>query len=369
VVVFLWGHGAIRPIERASLFSYTEVRPCNFFPMINQIVQTKNILVTGGAGFIGSHLCEQFLREGHRVICLDNLSTSSSANINPLLQHPAFRFLRQDINTSFDLEMFQELSAFKIPFQGIQEIYHLACPTSIARFDQFKVQTLLANSVGTSSILELARTYRAKILLTSSSVVYGGRQKEEPFVEESAIGCVDHLSGRACYDEGKRFAETMFETYRQVYGLDTRIARIFRTYGPRMPLSDGHLIPDFILNALDGKDLVLNGGLDFRTSLLYVTDVTDGIVRLMKSPSYDGPVNIGSDVDLRLEDIAKKIIAMIGSSSKIVAGENYVFLSELALPCTTKAKQLGWIPLVRLEDGLARTIEYLKANNILLTEA
>ncbi len=337
--------------------------------MSTQTFQTKNILVTGGAGFIGSHLCEQFLRDGHRVIGLDNLSTSSSANINPLLQHPAFRFLRQDINVPFDLEMFQELSAFKIPFQGIQEIYHLACPTSIARFDQFKVQTLLANSVGTSHILELARKYRAKILLASSSVVYGGRQNEDPYVEESAIGCVDHLSGRACYDEGKRFAETMFETYRQVYGLDTRIARIFRTYGPRMPLSDGHLIPDFILNALDGKNLVLNGGLDFRTSLLYITDVVDGMVRLMESLSYDGPVNIGSDVDLRLEDIAKQIIAMTGSSSKIVAGENYLFLSELALPRTTKAKQLGWIPLVRLEEGLTRTIEYLKANTILLTEA
>jgi UDP-glucuronate decarboxylase len=179
---------------------------------------------------------------------------------------------------------------------------------------------------------------------------------------------VDHLSARSCYDEGKRFAETMFETYRQVYELPIRIARIFRTYGPRMPLSDGHLIPDFILHALDGKDLVLNGGLDFRTSLLYVTDALDGMRRLMEASSYEGPVNIGSDVDMRLEEVAQKIIAMTQSSSRVVAGENYVFLSELALPRITKAKQLGWIPLVRLEEGLARTIEYLKAHKILLTE-
>jgi len=337
--------------------------------MITPTFGTKNILVTGGAGFIGSHICEQLLGDGHRVICLDNLSTSSSRNVNPLLQHPSFRFLRQDINTPFDIEMYPELSAFKIPFQGIQEIYHLACPTSIARFDQFKVQTLLANSVGTSHVLELARKYRSKILLASSSVVYGGRQSADPYVEENAIGCVDHLSARACYDEGKRFAETMFETYRQVYQLDIRVARIFRTYGPRMPLSDGHLIPDFILNALDGKDLVLNGGLDFRTSLLYVTDAVDGVMRIMNAPAYEGPVNIGSDVDLSLQEIAERIVAMTQSSSKIVAGEDLLFLSELALPRMTKAKQLGWIPLVRLEEGLERTIEYLKANKILLTEA
>jgi UDP-glucuronate decarboxylase len=328
----------------------------------------KNILVTGGAGFIGSHLCESLLRDGHRVICADNFSTGFAHNINHLLQHPSFRFLRQDINMPFDLEVFPELAAFKIPFQGIQEIYHLACPTSIARFDQFKTQTLLSNSTGTFHTLEIARKYRAKILLASSSVVYGGRQEGEPFVEEEAIGCVDHLSARSCYDEGKRFAETMFETYRQVYELPIRIARIFRTYGPRMPLSDGHLIPDFILHALDGKDLVLNGGLDFRTSLLYVTDALDGMRRLMEASSYEGPVNIGSDVDMRLEEVAQKIIAMTQSSSRVVAGENYVFLSELALPRITKAKQLGWIPLVRLEEGLARTIEYLKAHKILLTE-
>ncbi len=159
----------------------------------------------------------------------------------------------------------------------------------------------------------------------------------------------------------------MFETYRQVHGLDARIARVFRTYGPRMPLFDGQLIPDFILNALDGKDLVMNGGKDFHTSLVYVTDVVDALIRVMGTSEYPGPVNVGSDVDLALEDVVKQVIRMTDSVSKIVEGEGFVFLSELALPSIERAKELGWFPLVRLEDGLRRTIEYMKANKILLS--
>ena len=158
----------------------------------------------------------------------------------------------------------------------------------------------------------------------------------------------------------------MFSTYQAVHGLDIRIARIFRTYGPRMPLFDGHLIPDFILNALDGKDLVLNGGKDFHTSLVYVSDVIDGLMRLMDALQDPGPTNIGSDVDLMMNDVAKMIMTKTSSTSKIVDGENFAFLSELALPRIDRAKELGWFPLVRLEDGLDRTIEYMKANKILL---
>ncbi len=329
--------------------------------------EKNNILVTGGAGFIGSHLCEHLLKEGHRVICVDNFSTSDHSNISGLLQHPDFRFIRLDVNEVFDLESHSELAAFKLPFQGIQEIYHFACPTSIKKFNEFKVQTLLSNSLGNYHVLELAKKYRAKILLASSSVVYGARTDTKAHVQEDAKGIVDHLSVRACYDEGKRFSETMFETYRQVHAIDIRIARIFRTYGPRMPLFDGHMIPDFILNALDGKDLVLNGGKDFRTSLAYVSDIVDGIARLMNALEYPGPVNLGSDIDLSLNEVAQMIIQMTTSSSKIVKGEDFEFLSELSLPRINKAKDLGWFPLVRLEDGLKKTIEYMKANKILLT--
>ena len=329
--------------------------------------QNKNILVTGGAGFIGSHLCEQLLRDGHRVICVDNLSTGDASNINALLQNTNFRFIRLDINQPFDLESHRELAAFKLPFQGIQQIYHLACPTSIKNFDQFKIQTLLSNSLGNHHVLELAKKYRARVLLASSSVVYGERTDKTALVQETDMGVVNHLTPRACYDEGKRFSETMFETYHQVHGLDIRIARIFRTYGPRMPLFDGQLIPDFVLNALDGSDLVMNGGLDFSTSLAFVTDVIDGITRIMGAPEYPGPVNLGSDVNLKLVDVAQMIIDMTESSSKIVEGESFAFLSELALPRIDRAKELGWFPLVRLEDGLRRTVEYMKANRLLLT--
>jgi UDP-glucuronate decarboxylase len=329
--------------------------------------EKRNILVTGGAGFLGSHVCEALLRDGHHVICLDNFSTSDVRNIDSLLQNPNFRFIRLDVNQPFDLEQFSELAEFKLPFQGIQEIYHMACPTSIKKFDQFKIQTLLSNSIGNYYVLELAKKYRARILLASSSVVYGSRADKTSSVVEDEQGVTDHLSPRGCYDEGKRFAETMFETYRQVHGLDIRIARVFRTYGPRMPLFDGQLIPDFILSALDGNDLVLNGGLNFRSALCYVTDVVDGLQRVMKAVEYPGPVNIGSDVDLMLKDVAQKVIDMTDSSSKMVEGENFAFLSELALPNINRAKELGWFPLVRLEDGLRRTIEYLKANKILLT--
>jgi len=327
----------------------------------------KNILVTGGAGFIGSHLCERLLKDGHRVVCLDNFATSHARNIDILLQNSHFRFIRVDVNEPFHLEGFHELAAFKLPFQGFQEIYHLACPTSIKQFDQYKVQTLLSNSIGNYHVLELAKKYRSKILLASSSVVYGDRKGVSGNVAEDEVGVVNQLTPRACYDEGKRFSETMFATYRDVHGLETRIARIFRTYGPKMPLFDGHLIPDFILNALDGKELMLYGGKDFRTSLVYVADVIDGMIRLMEAPEDPGPANIGSDVDLRMQDVAQMIISMTGSSSQVVEGENFVFLSELALPRIDRAKELGWFPLVRLEDGLKRTVEYMKANKLLLS--
>lgn len=328
----------------------------------------KIVLVTGGAGFIGSFLCEALLKAGNRVICIDDFSTSHVRNIEPYLRNLDFQFLRLDINEPFDLESFSELEPFKIKFVGVNEIYHLATPTSIKNFDKLKHKTLLSNSVGTRNILDIAVKYKAKILLASSSVVYGNRTEGVDVFVENYKGVVDHLTPRACYDEGKKFAETMFETYHQVFGIDTKIARIFRTYGPRMPLFDGHQIPDFILHALNGEDLTLNGSEDFKSSMVYVTDIVDGLIRLMKAKAGIGPVNLGSNEDLKLLDIANRIIQMTGSSSKVVTGEELPFLTELGLPDVTKAKEeLGWMPVVRLEDGLQKTIDYIQANKILLT--
>lgn len=336
--------------------------------MINQSFEKKNVLVTGGAGFIGSHLCEKLVKAS-RVICLDNFSTSTVANIDFLLQHPDFIFVKHDICEPLDLENLPELERFKIKFQGIQEIYHLACPTSAKGFDKFKIATLNANSVGMKNILDLALKYKAKLVHASSSVVYGPRVAEKPLFQEDDLGCVNHLTPRGCYDEGKRFSETMVETYRQMYGLDAKIARIFRTYGPRERLFDGEMVPDFIIDALDNKDLIIYGDENFSTSLCYVDDIVSGLIKLMAAPANIGPVNLGSNDDLKLVDVANKIIQMTGSESKIIFADPLLFMTPLGLPDVSRARELlGWVPLVRLEDGLQKTIDYTQAYKPLLRQ-
>lgn len=332
----------------------------------NENGQKKNILVTGGAGFIGSFLCERLL-EKYRVICVDNFVTSQESNIDHLLKNSDFEFIRHDLNTPFDPEAYPELARFRVKFDGLHEIYHLACPTSPKKFDQYKIQTLLASSQATKNALDLAVKYRSKVLFSSASVVYGPRPADNQPYKEEYVGMVNNLSPRACYDEGKRYAETMCETYRQVYGIDVKIARIFRTYGPRMPLFDGQMVPDFITNALDGKDLVIYGDETFRTSLIYVSDIVDGMVKLMDAPADIGPVNFGSDLDLPLIEVAQRIIEMTGSTSRITFEPPLLFMSQLGLPDITKAKdRLSWLPLVRLDEGLKRTIDYTIAHKSLL---
>jgi len=332
--------------------------------MPNTTFEKKNILVTGGAGFIGSHLCEKLLKDAH-VICLDNFTNSSTKNIDHLLKNADFEFLRADVNQPIGLESFPELQKFKIKFQGLQEIYHLACPTSAKNFDEYRMQTLDANSVGMKHVLDLGVQYKAKVVFASSSVVYGPRGAR-PFREDD-LGTVNQLTPRSCYDEGKRFAETMCATFGAVHGLDTRIARIFRTYGPRLKLYDGQMISDFITDALEGKDLVIYGDETFRTTLCYVSDVVDGLTRLMAASAGVGPVNLGSDVDVTLTDVAKQIIAATTSSSKIVFEPPLQFITPLGIPDLAKAREtLGWIPLVRLEDGLKRSVEYAIAHRGLL---
>ncbi len=331
--------------------------------------EKKTVLVTGGAGFIGSHLCEALLKEGNRVICIDDFSTGNVRNIDPYLRNPDFQFLRQDINEVFDIESFPELEPFKVKFLGIQEIYHLAVPMSIKSFDAYRVQTVRASSVGTAQILEMAVKYKSKILLGSSAVIYGKPTAEVNVFNEQYQGVVDHLSERACYDEGRRFAETLFKTYADVYGIDAKIARIFRTYGPRMSLFDAQLISDFVTQALANEPVVIHGDESFTTSVIYVSDVVTGMLKLMRSPQSMSPLNIGSDAKESVKEIAERIIAAVGSKSEVTYAEKLTFLSDLGLPDLTKAKeQMGWMPVVRLEDGLAKTIDYIRANQILLSQ-
>ncbi len=324
--------------------------------------EKKNVIVFGGAGFIGSNLCERLLKDA-KVICIDDLSGGTSKNIEHLMQFEDFEFLKHDITTALDLGAFPELEKFKVKFQGIQEIYNFACPTTAKEFDKYKVQTLRANSVGVINTLEVARTYGAKYVYASSSVVYGPRREGDGVCTEMTEGSMDHLSARACYDEGKRFGETCVTTYAQLYGIDAKIARIFRTYGPREKLFDAQLIPDFITAALGNEDIVIYGDESFSSSLVYVSDVVDGMLRLMKAPAAIGPVNFGGEDDVKMVDVAKMIVEMTQSSSVIRFEPPLIFTSPLCLPSIQKAKeQLGWLPLVRLQDGLLKTIDYTIAH-------
>ena len=325
------------------------------------IFEKKNVVVTGGAGFIGSHLCERLLKEA-KVICIDNFSNSDPASINHLLQYPDFEFINMDVNKPIDLNQFDELDKFRVKFQGVQEIYHLACPTSPKDFQKLKMQSLWANSSAMINTLDLAVKYHAKYLFTSSAVVYGQEQKRGDLFKETDQGIVDQMSERACYDEGKRFAETCVETYRQVYGLDTKIARVFTTYGPHMKIFDKQLIPDFIINAIEGKDLVIYGDKNFSTSLCYVSDIVDGLVRMQSTGPEVKLANLGGEKEIPYLEVAETIIKMINSPSKITLQDPLLFLTSKGLPDISYAKRsLDWVPLVRLEEGLRKTIDYIIA--------
>ncbi|MBP9863831.1 GDP-mannose 4,6-dehydratase [Patescibacteria group bacterium] len=326
------------------------------------IFERKNVIVTGGAGFIGSHLCDRLIKDAH-VICIDNFITSSVSNIDHLLQDPNFEFINHDIIQPIDLESLPELERFKIKFQGIQEIYHLACPISKRHFDDFKIATVLTNSVGVKNVLDLAVHYRSKLLYASSSVLYGPRRAEKTYYAETDECRIDHLTSRGAYDEGKRFSEAILQTYADVYHIDVKIARIFRTYGPRMKIFDGNLIPDIVLSALDNKDITIAGNEETRTSMAFVSDIVDGLNRLMQTPIDVTLLNLGSDQDVRLVSIAQKVLEFTGSTSRIRFEAPYAHYIEAGLPDTTRAREvLGWIPLVRLEDGLRRMIDYAQSH-------
>jgi len=333
---------------------------------IKPIFEKKNILVTGGAGFIGSHLCDELIKT-NKVICVDNFISGEESNIDYLLANPNFSFINYDINQPLDLESLPELEKFRIKFQGVQEIYHLACPTAPKDFEKTRIDTVLTNSVGTRNILELAVKYNAKFLLTSSSVVYGARSEENPYFREDYLGLVDQVGPRSCYDEGKRFAETITMNYGDIYNIDTKIARLFRCYGPRMKLNTGQMLPDFVSDSLENRDLVIYGDESFSSSFCHVSDVVAGLIKMMKS-SDRGPMNFGSDLDYKIVDIAKKIIELTGSKSKIVFEKPLLFMTPLGLPDINLAKErLGWFPIVLLEDGISGAIDYFKAHKSIIS--
>ena len=325
------------------------------------IFDKKNVLVTGGAGFIGSQLCDELVKTS-KVICVDNFLSGDEKNIDHLLSDPNFEFIKHDVSQPFDLEELPELQKYKIQFQGIQEVYNLACPTSPKNFQDNKIDTIYANSYGVINSLEIAKKYDAKYLHFSSSVVYGPRRDDNPKLNESDIGQVDILSDRSCYDEGKRFAETIVKNYQNIYKLDAKIMRLFRVYGPRMKLDDGIMIPDLINSALDNEDLIIFGDENFTTSLCYINDVMDATFKLMDSDIKE-PVNIGSDVELNLTKVAQAIIEKVSSKSKIRYENELLFMTPLALPNISLARnELGWMPIVNLDRGLDKTIDDLRAS-------
>ncbi|MBU4332085.1 GDP-mannose 4,6-dehydratase [Patescibacteria group bacterium] len=330
----------------------------------NFVSGKKNVLVTGGAGFIGSHLCEKLVKNNH-VLCLDNFSTGQESNIDHLIQNPDFKFIKHDITEPIDLEKSREAQMFKIEFQGIQEIYHLACPTSPKEYNKYPIETLLANSYGVKNTLDLAIKYKAKFLFSSTDAVYGEPQpNQEPF-KEDYWGYVNHLGPRGCYDEGKRFAETLIVNHRKKFNIDTKIARIANTFGPLMRLDDGRVIPDYINSALKGKPILIHGDQNTVSTFLYISDLIDALTKMMAS-SEPGPINIGSAEEYRLEDIAKQIIDLAGSKSKTAFEAPPPYTTVQNVPDLTLVKEkLGWFPLVKLEEGLKETIEKMRGAKVI----
>ena len=271
-------------------------------------------------------------------------------------------FIKHDITKPINLETLPELQKFKIQFQGVQEVYHLACPTSPRYFNENKIATVLANSLGVKNALDIAQKYNAKFMHFSSSVVYGNRPKENRKVTENDFGPLETISDHAVYDEGKRFAETLVASYHEKYKLNTKIIRPFRIYGPRMKLNDNQMIPDFISNAIDNEDLIVHGDDTFSSSYCYVSDCVDASVKLMES-ELNEPLNVGSDVEVNILVLANKIIKMINSTSKIKHEEEKTFMRPLCLPIITKARnELAWMPIVTLEKGLENAIYEIRAN-------
>ena len=306
----------------------------------------RKILVTGGAGFLGSHLCDRLLADNREVLCVDNYFSGAKQNIQHMLGHPNFDLKRHDVTFPLYVE--------------VDQIYHLACPASPVHYQLDPVQTVKTNVHGTINILGLAKRTHARVLQASTSEVYGDPEVH-PQTEEY-WGRVNPIGPRACYDEGKRCAETLFFDYQRQHGLEIKVARIFNTFGPRMRADDGRVVSNFIVQALRGEPLTIYGDGRQTRSFCYVDDLIDGLLKLMNTPSdFSGPVNLGNPGEFTVGELAEKIIDLAGSKSKLsyhpLPDDDPVQRRPDILLASTA---LDWQPTVSLEDGLKKTISYFK---------
>jgi len=308
----------------------------------------KKILVTGGAGFVGSHLCERLLNEGNEVFCLDNFFTGQKQNIVHLLDNPFFELIRHDVTAPFFIEA--------------DEIYNLACPASPIHYQYNPIKTMKTSVMGAINMLGLAKRIKAKILQASTSEVYGN-----PLVHpqpEGYWGHVNPIGERSCYDEGKRAAETLFIDYNKQNQVDIKIIRIFNTYGPRMHPNDGRVVSNFIVQALQNQDITIYGQGQQTRSFQFIDDLVEGMIRMMASPDhFTGPVNIGNPVEFTILELAEKVIQLTGSQSKIIHKPLPSDDPMMRQPDITLAKkELDWVPRVDLDEGLIKTIEFFQSD-------
>ncbi len=305
----------------------------------------NRVLVTGGAGFLGSHLCDRLIKEGCDVICVDNLFTGSKDNIRHLLSNPYFEFIRHDVTEPLYAE--------------VDQIYNLACPASPVHYQYNPIKTAKTSVYGAMNMLGLAKRVKARILQASTSEVYGDPEVHPQ--PESYRGHVNPIGIRSCYDEGKRMAETLFFDYHRQNHVDIRVIRIFNTYGPRMNQNDGRVVSNFIVQALKGEDITIYGdGMQTR-SFCYVDDLIEGMFRMMNTEGITGPVNIGNPGEFTMLELAQKVLAMMDSKSKIVYKPLPSDDPMQRRPVIDLAKEkLGWQPSILLDEGLARTIDYFK---------
>jgi UDP-glucuronate decarboxylase len=306
-------------------------------------MKSKTVLVTGGAGFIGSHLCKRLLNENHKVICLDNLFTGSLDNIDSFIGNNNFEFVNHDITKPYYRD-------------NIDEIYNLACPASPIHYQSNPIKTVKTCTIGVINMLGLAKKNNAKILQASTSEVYGDPEIHPQ--KEDYNGNVNTLGYRSCYDEGKRCAETLFMDYRREHNLNIRIVRIFNTYGPNMTKNDGRVVSNFILQALKGEDITVYGDGSQTRSFQFIDDLVEGLLKMMNSDSL-GPINLGNPIELSMKDLAAMVIRLTNSSSKIIYNKLPEDDPKRRRPDINLAKSiLDWSPIIDLETGLQKTINY-----------